>query len=147
MKTIDNRIDTITTLISSSIISRNGLARNIIIGEFQEIKRCKTVNPKSRKLILSVLHSTRALDSSLKEYCSSQGILLMRNHKRANTLGQYLHQIKSSGKISDSKRRFYQKEIVDERNKYMHEAGLFPNDDNKVFTLISHMHTCISDIL
>lgn len=84
-----------------------------------------------------MLHSTRALDTSLKEYLASQGI-----PSSGPSLGSYLyalanHSILAIAKLPKSDQQRYQLKIVDERNRYMHQAGACPASDAEIRILLS----------
>ncbi|WP_194664144.1 hypothetical protein [Vibrio anguillarum] len=48
--------------------------------------------------------------------------------------------------LSQAERSRFQREIVNIRNKYMHEAGSFPNQEQVVTNLLSEMHACLSRV-
>lgn len=92
---------------------------------------------RGRRQLLQVLHSTRALDTSLKEYLASQGI-----PSSGSSLGSYLyalanHSILAIAKLPKSDQQRYQLKIVDERNRYMHQAGACPASDAEIRILLS----------
>lgn len=81
----------------------------------------KTINAPLYRL----LHITRIFDTCLNLYLDSIGEL-----RDQHSLGSYLIQLsKSTSKhsaLNGGLKQRYQKEIVDERNKYMHTAGTIP---------------------
>jgi hypothetical protein len=120
--------------------------------EFNEVYAVRKVRRSSRRRILEVLHSTRALDSTLKAFVRHHGCLPKPKKGKTSTppssLGGYLyalrdHAVVGLGAITEPQRHGFQAQIVDTRNVYMHEAGAFPVLDADVQTLLSEMHTCL----
>jgi hypothetical protein len=97
-------------------------------------------------MLLQVLHSTRALDSTLAVFTSYYAISVPRP-----SLGGYLreltrHHVPGLGLLRESDRAQYKRTIVDKRNLYMHEAGTFPSRGEISF-LLSEMHACLARVL
>ena len=134
------------SLVAGSPVSGTGKHADIQ-AEFEEVLLVRRVLKRSRKRLLQVLHSTRALDSTLKEFTDLHGCLPQRP-----SLGSYLHELKSGkctslGRISERERKHYQAQIVDLRNSYMHEAGQMPANDSEVLTLLAQMEACLQRVL
>jgi len=115
--------------------------------EFDEVLLARRVIKRSRKRLLQVLHSTRALDSTLKEFTDLHGCL-----PNPPSLGSYLYALKDGScaaiaRISAVERRHYQASIVKPRNEYMHEAGRTPTDDPEVLALLAEMEACLQRVL
>ncbi len=144
------RIDTMVALLRGSIIGKNVPSEySSIIGEFNELERVNNVKPRNRKNILKILHSTRALDTTLRTFLDMHGI---RNPKEDFSLGIFIkklsnHDKESLSKLNESSRKKYQKEIVDKRNAYMHKAGKYPIDDNEVNEILSEIESCVIEVL
>ena len=140
------RVRFIQSLVAGSPVS--GTRKHADIqAEFDEVLLARRVLKRSRKRLLQVLHSTRALDSTLKEFTDLHGC-----PPGPSSLGSYLHKLKSGkcaspGRISEQERDHYQAEIVDLRNRYMHEAGLMPANDSEVLTLLAEMEACLQRVL
>lgn len=120
----------------------------VIYNEFEEIARSVLIFRTGRRQLLQILHSTRALDTSLRELMVYHGIPT----RRRNSLGQYLrafgnHTVVGVGRLPDIQRRHYQVAIVDQRNKYMHQAGAFPQSDAEIRSLLSEMQSCLFDVI
>lgn len=142
---LDNRINTIIALINSSSI--NSIQKNNVKIEYRQVVNVNKVAPPQRKNILRILHSTRALDTTLKAYLDFYGIR-GGNH----SIGQYLntlakHSDNRIGKLSDSEKRKYQREIVDHRNKHLHTANSYPTNDSEVSNIISEMQALVSRVV
>ena len=133
-------------LVAGSPVSRAGKHVDIRL-EFDEVLSVRWVLKGSRKRLLQVLHSTRALDSTLKEFTDMHGCC-----PSPPSLGSYLHALKSGNcstraRISEAERRHYQAKIVTPRNEYMHEAGRAPVDDSEVLSLLAEMEACLQRVL
>ena len=119
-----------------------------IQAEFGEVYSVRKVRRNARRRILEVLHSTRALDSTLAAFVSHHGCC-SPGSKPPKSLGQYLfalhnHTVVGLGQLADAHRRRFNSNIVNPRNRYMHEAGAFPIADSDIQTLLSEMHTCLA---
>ncbi|WP_299461968.1 hypothetical protein, partial [uncultured Gimesia sp.] len=56
------------------------------------------------------------------------------------------HPLASIGNITPTERTQFQRNIVDVRNQYLHEAGLFPTTDAQINTLLAEMHVCLTRV-
>ena len=140
------RVRFMQSLVAGSPVSGTGKHADIQ-AEFDEVLLARRVLKRSRKRLLQVLHSTRALDSTLKEFTDLHGC-----PPRTPSLGSYLYELTSGNcpslkQISKGERRHYQTKIVDLRNRYMHEAGLMPVNDSDVLTLLAEMEACLQRVL
>ena len=140
------RVRFMQSLVAGSPVS--GTAKHASIqAEFDEVLFARRVLKRPRKRLLQVLHSTRALDSTLKEFTNLSGCLPNRP-----SLGSYLQALRSGNctslrRISERERHYYQTQIVQLRNNYMHEAGLVPANDSEVLTLLAEMEACLQRVL
>jgi len=146
MSTHSQRIISMQTLIAGSILSSSSSVGKII-KEFNEVTQASKIRRTDRKQLLQVLHSTRALDTSLKELIKLHGIKV-----KAQALGSYLygftnHTITGLAKLPANRRDHYQKKIVDIRNRYLHTSGAYPANNTEIQNLLSEMHNCLIDIL
>src|SRR3712207_6360345 len=95
----------------------------IVIREFEEVVRAERVRQVPRRLLLQVLHSTRALDSGLTSLIRAAGAV------PNNSLGRMLQQLELTGihgnALPVGTASFFQSRVVNVRNRYMHEAGAF----------------------
>jgi hypothetical protein len=119
-----------------------------IQAEFGEVYGVRKVRRKTRRRLLEVLHSTRALDSTLAAFIGHHGCC-SPGKKPPKSLGQYLfalhnHTVGGLGHLADAHRRRFASNIVDPRNLYMHQAGAFPMADTDIQLLLSEMHACLS---
>jgi hypothetical protein len=143
--TQQNRINTIIAIINSSP-SLTSTNVNKLKTEFRQVIAVDTIAPPKRKHILKILHSTRALDSTLKAILDHYHI---RNGK--HSIGQYItqftnHTLTTLGKLSPSERAKYQREIADIRNTHLHNADSYPRNDSEVYQLISEMQALITRV-
>lgn len=139
MPTEKDRIQTIVAIINGhpSLTAAN---INKLKAEFHEVISVHEVSKIRRRHILKILHSTRALDSTLKAILDHHRI-----RGGAHSLGQYLFQFRnhnSAGvsKLTNSERAKYQDSIVKVRNEHLHNADSYPKNDRKVLELIAEMH-------
>lgn len=135
-----DRVDTLRVVIGGSRVLAGSRKLNLIIGEVNRIAAADRV-PRHNGWLLAVVHTTRALDTTLSEI-----IIFKAWQSRNRSLGSYLSALQSHRIISNAEHQRYKQEIVDKRNKYMHEAGAMPSqlDANKV---LNEMHACLSTIL
>jgi hypothetical protein len=49
-------------------------------------------------------------------------------------------------RLKESDLKNYQQKIVNERNRYMHEADAFPIDDLEILLLLSEMNECLAKV-
>lgn len=145
MPTQHDRINTIIAIVNSSpSLTRANI--NKLKTEFRQVIEVDAIVPPKRKRILKILHSTRALDSTLKAILDHYHI---RNGK--HSIGQYIiqftvHTNPALGKLSPSERAKYQREIADIRNTHLHNADSYPRNDSEVFQLISEMQALITRV-
>jgi len=142
------RVRTIQALLAGSPCIAASLSFTAIQGEFQEVYAVRKIRQDARRRLLEVLHSARALDTTLKTFvghhgCSSPG------KKPPSAMGSYLfalrdHSVPGVGTITEANRHHFQNAIVQKRNHFLHEAGTTPATDHEINILLSDIHTCIS---
>lgn len=141
------RINAIQALINGSVIANSPLFSRIA-REYNDVLRVNKIKPLGRRRILQVLHSTRGLDSALSAFTTQHGCLPI---KKFRTLGGYLSQLTrnnpSLSKLSHHEKSNFQKDIVELRNRYMHEAGAYPTSEAQVLGLLSDMESCLLRVL
>jgi hypothetical protein len=140
------RIQAIQTLLVGSALSTSP-SFAVINSEFAEVIRTKRVRQNRRRQLLGILHSTRALDSALKAFTTLHSITV-----HTSSLGGYLraleiHTRPGMSQLPNAQRRQFQSNIVNVRNRYMHEAGAYPANDAEIQTLLSEMDNCLITIL
>jgi len=116
--------------------------------EFNEVYAVRKVRRATRRRILEVLHSTRALDTTLATFVGHHGCRSPGKPAPVN-LGRYLyalrdHTVAGLGRLAETQRHHFDSNIVKLRNRYMHEAGTFPAIDADVQVLLSEMDTCLT---
>ena len=132
-------------LAGSPLAGRQNL--KFISNELGEVTQSASIFRQGRRQLLQIVHSTRALDTALKELLTSHGIPTGNQ----NSLGAYLlafenHSIGGVSKLPKANRQRYQISIVNARNKYMHQAGSFPSNDGEVRSLLSEMQACLIEV-
>jgi hypothetical protein len=134
------RVDTLRLLVDGHYILRSSSKLSLITGEMNRIIASGNL-PKHNGWLLSVLHTTRTLDTVLSE-------IVMFKGWTANppSLGSYLKALSVNGIIWPHERTGYESSIVRKRNKYMHEAGAMPNQ-LEADGILSEMHACMTVIL
>ena len=112
-----------------------------ILGELERIGVSGRFAARSGWL-LTVIHTTRALDTTLCEVVKSKGWW----NQNQQSLGAYLRALHHHNILSQIEKSYYQTNVVDVRNTYMHQAGAIPNKI-EADTLLTEMHACITDVL
>lgn len=141
-----SRIKTITALISSNRALNSTAIYNQIETEFKKVVSVNSIKNEKTRHLLKILHSTRALDTTLKAVLDYHGI-----GYKIPSLGSYLvglsnHKKSLLGKISVTEKNRYQKSIVRIRNLHLHTAGSYPQNSNEVSGVLSEMHALISRV-
>lgn len=145
------RVLTIQALLAARPCIVSSANYPVINAEFDEVHLVRKVRRNSRRRLLEVLHSARGLDTMLRTFVQHYGCT-SNPLRPPNAMGSYLyalrdHTVGGIGKINETHRNLFQSRIVLNRNKYLHEAGTFPLDDNEVNILLSDMHFCISTVI
>jgi hypothetical protein len=135
-----DRVDTLRLLIDGHRILRSSSKLTLITGELNRILASSVV-PKHNGWLLSVLHTTRTLDTALSEIVTYYGW-----HVSQPSLGKYLAALTSNNKLWPHEKNGYLNGIVKKRNKYMHEAGAMPNQ-LEADLILNEMHACLSVVL
>jgi len=138
------RIELMKVLVAGSVVG--GRSEIIdITGELEEVTKVQRVPQLPRRRLLQVLHSTRAMDTTLATFLAFHNIMSGRS------LGGYINKLGQSNpplrQLSPGEVQQYQNDIVNLRNEYMHRAGGFPGGDSEITALLSNMHACLTRIL
>jgi hypothetical protein len=141
------RIQAIHAVVAGSVVSRS-VSYAKIRDEFSEVAKDGRIVNRNRRFLLQVLHSTRALDTSLAELINQYGII-----NNARSLGAYLKVFSSTSfgalghaRLPSAKVTYYQNAIVNKRNQYMHSAGAVPANNDEIRILLSEMQACLFEI-
>lgn len=140
----NRRIATIRSLIVSSSLGGIPCAQ-ALLAEAVEIQR-STKSRGRRRELLALLHTTRLLDTALKELLSVHGIPIPNNRR---SLGGYLrllegHNQPGVGTLPHGRAQYFQLTVVDPRNQVMHEADHWPSV-TQVNAVLSEMEACLSE--
>ena len=138
--TYKQRVDMLRVLVDGHPIVRSSPKLSQIVGEMNRITASVKV-PKNNGWLLSVLHTTRTLDTTLSEIVRYKGWQV-----QVPSLGRYLSVLCNNGVLWPPEKNDYSDKIVKKRNKYMHEAGAMPNQ-LEADGLLSEMHACLTLIL
>jgi hypothetical protein len=136
------RIDTLRVLISSHQVLSHSTKLADITGELNRISASGRL-PRRSGWLLAVLHTTRALDTTLSEVLVIKG---WDPNRTSNSLGAHLSRLSNNAILTQTQRAHYQTKVVNERNKYMHEAGAIPSKID-ADTILAEMDACITHVL
>jgi hypothetical protein len=71
---------------------------------------------------------------------------------KSNSMGAYLrdlttHTTAGLGTLPKSRAGDFQKNIVNERNRHMHQPGQYPQTHQEILALLGEMDACLSEVL
>jgi len=140
-----DRIKTIIALLNSNPATSAGSFATLK-AEFEQVLHVDAITPMSRKNLIKVLHSTRALDSTL------QAVVGHHTLGPIHSLGPlidkfYSHTNPVLGRMYQSECTRYKRSIADMRNKHLHTAGSYPRNEGEVTNLVSEMQSLIMRVL
>lgn len=139
--TTKKRIDTVRILVSGHPSLSGSTKLSAIVGELNRVAAATKV-PKHNGWLLGVLHTTRALDTTLNEVLAHKSWL----HPKDVSLGGYLKRLQAQAVLTAAERARWQRSIVDNRNRFMHTAGAMPTQlENDA--MLSEMEACLAIIL
>jgi len=138
MKQLKKQTETLIQILDATRIS-NSPDYTRIKSEIKEVLSDHKIDKQNKRNLLKITHTTRAIDTSLESFLYEHGIL-----NNEVSLGQYLYKLRDHNnndidKITETERNFYQKNIVDLRNTYMHSAGKICTNDKEVNELLNNM--------
>ena len=133
------RVDTLRILISGHNVLAGSSKLSDIVNELNRIKGSGRL--PSRNWLLAVLHTTRALDTTLSEIVLAKGW-----RARSPALGAYLTTLQSNAILSQAERIHYRRSVVDRRNMYMHQANAMPSRVD-ADSILAEMHSCVFVVL
>lgn len=113
--------------------------------ELAELGRCVRLKPIHRQRLLQIFHASRALDTCLAEFLWSNGVTPQHG------IGKMLNQLKAQQPplkgFNNATASAFRSSIADKRNRYAHNAGNFPSSTREVDSLVSEVHSCMTQIL
>jgi hypothetical protein len=120
--------------------------------EFNEVFAVRKIRMSKRRRLLEVLHSARALDTTMKTLVLHHGCTSSKINGTPSSMGAYLialcdHSVAAIRNITPAQKILFQTNIVSKRNLYLHEAGTFPANDVEVNTLLGEIDTCLATIM
>ncbi|TCC99983.1 hypothetical protein [Pedobacter psychroterrae] len=139
-----HKINTILTILSNNPTLTTGRYPDIV-EELKEALRVDRLNPTRRKNLMKVLHSMRALDSTLRAFLDYHGL-----RSDQHSIGDYIKRLYSHqggalvGRLSAAEKETYLRNIADKRNKYLHSANRYPTGEMEVNDLIAEAHALIA---
>lgn len=136
------RVDTLRIIISSHSALTGSTRLGDITSELNRIYVSGRL-PRRSGWLLAVLHTTRALDTTLSEILLFKG---WNPNGQSKNLGSHLYKLKDNAVLTQTQRRHYQTKVVDERNKYMHQAGAIPGKV-EADAILAEMDACVTHVL
>ncbi|WDG18181.1 hypothetical protein [Microbacterium sp. Clip185] len=136
-----NRVDTVRLLISTHPTLKTSAKLADIVGELNRVTN-SAKTPKHKGWLLKLLHTTRALDTTLREVLTHKGWA----NSQMYSLGSYLRSFRDNNVISHAEVLAWTNSIVNPRNKFMHSAGAMPNQLESD-SVLSEMESCLTVIL
>lgn len=145
MNELKKKTETLIQILDSTKIS-NSPNYTKIKSEIKEVLSDHSIDKQNKRNLLKITHTTRAIDTSLESFLAEHGIL-----NGEVSLGQYLYKLRDHNKndidkITEAERNFYQKNIVDLRNSYMHSAGKVCTNDKEVNELLNNMQVLLTRV-
>jgi hypothetical protein len=133
------RVETLRILISGHPTLMGSPRLDDIVTELNRLTASSRF--PSRNWLLTVLYTTRALDTTLFEAVRIKGWA-----QTPSNLGRYLRILEEKAILLLKEREHYQTKVVDERNKYMHQAGAMPTKID-ADGILAEMHACVVRVL
>lgn len=123
----DNQLETVLVQLEALCSVQDQKDRMNDINKEVEIHRDVQKNKLKNNELYSTLHLTRSLDTSLRLFLDINNILAAEH-----SLGDYLKKLANHSnpnlkRLNSGLKDRFKSTIVDERNKYMHSSGSFPN--------------------
>ena len=114
--TTSTSVETLRLLVAQNSLLSQSAKLTALYSELNRLLAIRTAKHDSRWL-LSVLHTTRALDTTLSE------LLTAKRWGAGTNLNAHLKVLAQHNVVTAGELAAFRKEIVHKRNKYMHEAG------------------------
>lgn len=137
--TAKRRVETLRLLVGQDSALGSSPRLAALYGELNRVLAVRTAKHDSRWL-LSVLHTTRALDTSLSELLHTKG------WPAGSNLNDYLKILANHQVLFSAEVVAFRKDIVYKRNKYMHEAGATPNQ-LEADLILREMESCLAIVI
>lgn len=139
-------INNLKALIRMKISPSNNL--NIIIHELEDVISSNKVKPVNKSNMLKVMHLLRALETTLKKYLDEKSIPYSPRHGMGQIFHKYNEHTYYSlmSNISNHELTRYKSNLYDKRNEFMHNAGIYPNNQ-QIQDLLQEIDICLNRIL
>lgn len=124
-------------------------ACTVVKAEFDAVCTAHAVPTEPARWLLQIVHACRGLDTYLSTFIRSQNY---NNWHSATGLGGYLYRLKDgignppTHRLPENDRQHFQDEIVDTRNRFFHNAGVYPSDLREVRELLAEMEACLLEV-
>jgi hypothetical protein len=140
-----DRINTIVALLNSNSAITHANFRTLK-AEFEQVLEVNSISPMTRRNLMKVLHSTRGLDTTLKNIVSHYHLGVV--HSLGPLIDKfYNHSHSTFGKMFQIECNRYKRSIADIRNTHLHSAGSYPRTEGDVSNLISEMEALLTRVL
>ena len=137
--TAKRRVDTLRVLVGQNSALSKSAKLAALYGELNRVLAARSAKHDGRWL-LSVLHTTRTLDTSLSELLDAKG------WGAGSNLNEHLKVLATHQVLVGAEVVAFRKEIVYKRNKYMHEAGATP-DQLEADRILREMESCLAIVV
>lgn len=138
----DKRIQTVEALLVST--TSNWPNHGKLRRELRAVESAMRLHG-SRRGLITVLHTTRLLDSALREFLVSKKLSPPSQPSIGRFLVALTKHTGAFGHLPVSRRLHYQRTIVNPRNVYMHGADEYPS--NYVASVIlGEIHACLAEV-
>jgi hypothetical protein len=137
------RIETLQVELKAAELSFPAAVFRAITEELGEAESVRRTMPERRRHLLQIMHFCRALDTTLKQaaYGPSGGA--------KKTMGQCFQRLLDPplSLITRGQYQTFMDDVRDPRNRFMHEAGAFPNSTYEASRHLGSIGACFSEIL
>ena len=128
-KAFKSTINNIKQVIRMKISPSHNL--NIIIQELENVISSDKIKPINKSNILKAMHLLRALETTLKEYLDEKSI----SYSPRDGMGQIFHKYLDNSIISNLELTRYKNNLSTVRNTFMHNAGVYPSNNDVTILL------------
>lgn len=136
------RVDALKALVISAMPAGDA---TVVNDEFERVCQSGMIRLPSRRWLLEVIHSCRALDTGLQTYVRQQTGHAVRS------IGGALAEARDHGIHGNflpiPSFDTHNAAVARVRNHFMHQAGAFPVSPTEVERLLDDMNSCLHEIL
>lgn len=145
-RSLGKRTATIDVLMKGCHAAPHGVVAVHLEQERQHLEKADAVSSPRREL-LQVVHTSRLLDTFLANFLQHHAVV----HPKPPAMGSYLKGLRDQTRphlasLPEHRRQLHQKNVVNVRNVFLHQAGTFPSK-KQADELLSSMHVCLVDVV